>query len=437
MEPVRKHVRTGYNEPQLIGRMDTTMTTRFHISAVFAALALALALAFVTSTPAAAEPIDEMQAELAAAQEHLAELGQQLSAIESDLAAAEAQLEETQSQIVETEAAIEQTQIELADARALLSTRMRSGYKTGLSGLLDVILGSSSLSDLASRIYYMDKVNEQDANNIEQVRLLEEQLETQKAELEAQKATQEQTLAAAEAQAAEYQQLVADAQAYYNELDAEVQAELARIAAEEEARRQAEEEARRQAEAEAAAAAQQEEQSQEQAAEPEPEPESQTSGVSTAVNAVTSTNQAQETQQQAEESSGGSLENYTPTYSASVIANAQQFIGWPYKWGCYGTNMGGFDCCGLVATAYHLAGYSTPYATGVPGLRNWVTSRGNWKDCNLSNYQQVLNPGDIIFCSMGHVAIYIGGNQMIHAPLPGQYVCQATVYGCIGGGFGG
>ena len=30
--------------------------------------------------------------------------------------------------------------------------------------------------------------------------------------------------------------------------------------------------------------------------------------------------------------------------------------------------MGGFDCCGLVATAYHLAGYSTPYRTNVPGL---------------------------------------------------------------------
>ena len=63
--------------------------------------------------------------------------------------------------------------------------------------------------------------------------------------------------------------------------------------------------------------------------------------------------------------------------------------------------------------------------------------RTSSKDCDLSNYQQVLNPGDIIFCSYGHVAIYIGGEYMIHAPYPGQYVCVAWVYDCIGGGFGG
>ena len=419
------------------------MTLRLRRVLTFFAIAVAFACAVVVASPrtSLAEPLDEMQAELEEAQAYLEELGEELATIEIELQEAEAQLEETQDQILETEAAIAQTQEELADARALLSTRMRSGYKTGLAGLLDVILGSSSLSDLASRIYYMDKVNEQDARNIEAVRTLEEQLETQMAELEAERAVQEQTLAETEARAEEYQQLVNDAQEYYNQLDAEIQAELARIAAEEEARRQAEEEARRQAEAEAAAAAAAAESQQENQTTPEApattEETTQPSGVATAVSTVTNTNQAQESQQQAAEASGGSLENYTPSYSSSVIANAQQFIGWPYKWGCYGTNMGGFDCCGLVATAYHLAGYSTPYATGVAGLRNWVTNRGNWKDCDLSNYQSVLNPGDIIFCSMGHVAIYIGGNQMIHAPYPGQYVCQATVYACIGGGFGG
>ena len=113
----------------------------------------------------------------------------------------------------------------------------------------------------------------------------------------------------------------------------------------------------------------------------------------------------------------------------------------PYKTWWSGRNYGpdapGFDCCGLAATAYHMAGYSTPYATSVPGLMSWVRSRGNWKDCNLSNIDQVLAPGDLLFCSTGHVAIYIGGSMMIHAPSPGRYVCVAPVYACIGGGFGG
>lgn len=90
-----------------------------------------------------------------------------------------------------------------------------------------------------------------------------------------------------------------------------------------------------------------------------------------------------------------------------------------------------------MATAYHLAGYSLPYATTVGGLMSYIKGRGNWKSCSLSNYQDVLAVGDVIFCSNGHVAIYAGGTSMIHAPVPGKYVCYANVYACIGGGFGG
>lgn len=68
---------------------------------------------------------------------------------------------------------------------------------------------------------------------------------------------------------------------------------------------------------------------------------------------------------------------------------------------------------------------------------SYIKGRGHWKSCNLSNYQDVLAVGDVIFCSTGHVAIYAGGTSMIHAPVPGKYVCYANVYACIGGGFGG
>ena len=124
-----------------------------------------------------------------------------------------------------------------------------------------------------------------------------------------------------------------------------------------------------------------------------------------------------------------------------IVSCAAQFLGYPYKSYYQGVNYGpnadGFDCCGLVATAYHLAGYSLPYATSVGGLMSYIKGRGNWKSCSLSNYQDVLAVGDVIFCSTGHVAIYAGGSTMIHAPVPGKYVCYANVYACIGGGFGG
>ena len=76
-------------------------------------------------------------------------------------------------------------------------------------------------------------------------------------------------------------------------------------------------------------------------------------------------------------------------------------------------------------------------ATTVGGLMSYIKGRGNWKSCSLPNYQDVLAVGDVIFCSKSHVAIYAGGTSMIHAPVPGKYVCYANVYACIGGGFGG
>ena len=120
---------------------------------------------------------------------------------------------------------------------------MRSGYKTGAVSFLDVLFSSTSLEDFANRIYYMDKVNEQDAETIGRINELEQQLEDEMATLEAQKVTQEQRLAEVEAKVGEYEALVGEAQEYYNQLDAEIQAELARQA-EEEARRAAEAEAR-------------------------------------------------------------------------------------------------------------------------------------------------------------------------------------------------
>ena len=116
-------------------------------------------------------------------------------------------------------------------------------------------------------------------------------------------------------------------------------------------------------------------------------------------------------------------------------------LGKPYKQWTAGVNYGvgadGYDCCGLVATAYHMSGYSLPYQTTVVGLMNYIKARGNWKQCDSSNYQSVLAPGDCIFTSMGHIAVYAGGNQLIHAPYVGAYVCYGRVYNCIGGGFGG
>ena len=405
-----------------------------------ALVATALLAGAITATPAYAEPTSEdlarereelaaeadqiaeerseLEGQLADAQARLDELGQEIAVIQQNLMDTEEALEITRNDIAETTTKIDETNQELADKRTALGNNMRSSYKVGPSAALDTLLGATSFEDFINRIYYLDKISGAQADDIEQINRLEEKLTTQKKELEKVEESQQAQMETIEQQAAEYEEKIAEASAYYDTLGEAVQQKLA----EEEAKR-AEEEAKK-AEEEAKRA--EEEQERKEAEERARQARLQSSSVSTAINAINEGNQAP-------------VE--APSGSPDVVANAYKFIGMPYKKWWLGRNYGpdadGFDCCGLVCTAYHMAGYDTPYQTPVAGLINWVKSRGNWKDCNLSNIDQVLNPGDLVFCSWGHVALYIGDGMMIHAPVPGRYVCVAPVYACIGGGFGG
>ena len=86
----------------------------------------------------------------------------------------------------------------------------------------------------------------------------------------------------------------------------------------------------------------------------------------------------------------------------AVIRFALQFIGCPYKWG--GTNLtGGIDCSGFVQAVYRQFGYSLPRTSAAQ--RNYGIQIDSLKDAL---------PGDII-CYQGHVALYLGNGQIVHA----------------------
>ena len=97
-------------------------------------------------------------------------------------------------------------------------------------------------------------------------------------------------------------------------------------------------------------------------------------------------------------------------------------IGVPYEWG--GASASGVDCSGLVCYSYGYARGRTTY-----DMIDSLKSTGDWKTS-----MDELQVGDLVFPSDGHVGIYIGGCQMIHAPYPGRTVCIASVYSFIGGG---
>jgi cell wall-associated NlpC family hydrolase len=111
--------------------------------------------------------------------------------------------------------------------------------------------------------------------------------------------------------------------------------------------------------------------------------------------------------------------------AARAIAYARQQIGKPYLWG--GTGPYSFDCSGLVMEAYAQAGV---------GIAR--TSQDQW-----ATERQVSNPrpGDLVFypgadgtwTAPGHVALVVGGGQMIEAYGTGYPVRQVPIrLGAVG-----
>lgn len=98
-------------------------------------------------------------------------------------------------------------------------------------------------------------------------------------------------------------------------------------------------------------------------------------------------------------------EDEEPAFSAGqrVVNFALQFVGNPYAYG--GTSLtNGADCSGFVMSVYRNFGVSLPHSSSA------LASVGQNVGTNLANAQ----PGDLI-CYSGHVGIYIGGGQIVHA----------------------
>jgi cell wall-associated NlpC family hydrolase len=274
----------------------------------------------------------------------------------------------------------------LVVAQKRIAERLRDLYVNGEGdSTLEVILGSSSLDDIIARLDAIERVSSQDTQILLTVKQYRKEVETRRANLQDARVDQARIVAEQAAQKQSIESQIAE----QNQLLASVKDEIAQMRAEE-ARRQAQLEAQARARLAAQRLAAQLAQ------------DAADQGTYTAIDL------------------GETAIPVAPppdgTKASQVIAIAMQYLGVPYVWGGASPSQG-FDCSGLTTYAFAQIGISLPHhAASQYGYGTPVS-------------QADLQPADLVFFNgLGHMGMYIGGGQFIHAPHTGDVVKISSIY---------
>ncbi|WP_459479538.1 C40 family peptidase [Clostridium saccharoperbutylacetonicum] len=119
-------------------------------------------------------------------------------------------------------------------------------------------------------------------------------------------------------------------------------------------------------------------------------------------------------------SRGGKVSVPSAGNAQAILNMAYAQLGKPYEWGATGTRT--FDCSGFTSYVYQ-------NAAGV-GIGRTTYDQ---VDSGQAVSQDQLRPGDLVFTHAGHVGIYVGNGQMIHAPQTGDVVKVGPVYSFYAG----
>jgi len=262
----------------------------------------------------------------------------------------------------------------LLRSQRALSNRLVTIYTSGdqTTSTLGILLGAGSIDEMLSQIETVNRVSGQDVAINKQIIGFRAAVRKHRIELKNAKAQQQQLVQERADQKASIQSQISERHSLVDSIRSEIERMKA-----EEARRQAE--LAREARARAAAAA----------AAPAPI-------LSTSSSVTPST-----TPSPVAAPSGGG--------NSTLVSIAERYLGIPYVYA--GADPSGFDCSGFTMYVYAQIGISLPHNAAMQfGMGTPVA-------------ESDLQPGDLVFFyNLGHVGMYIGGGNFIHAPHTGDVV---------------
>lgn len=334
-------------------------------------------------------------------------------------------------------------------ARAELASIALEAYRSG--GAVDTVgalLSSDGIDDLVARTDAIDRLGSRADRALQRFQAADVvattlQAHASTAAQEAQDTADraQQTLAEAQQAQTAAEQMVTDVQAQREQLIVRLAA-ARQVSVDVERQRQAQLDAERQARQEAAAKAEREKATPVTQPTPVSQPASPASPPSTSAPSPTPPSTPVESPSPSSSASPSPSATPTPTPSPSATpspspdpyglgtgsqrgsaAQGQAAVDWalaqvgtPYVYGAAGPDS--YDCSGLTMRAWQAAGVSL-----------YRTSRDQYRQVRKISYDD-LRPGDLVFWgtdpsnpgSVYHVAMYIGGGQIVEAPRPGLTV---------------
>ena len=344
--------------------------TRPLVAVVFALPVLLSALSLTSLAAPSAEEVQAAKEKLSGLEHQFEVLAEQYNDAKYRLALIERKLSEAKAQRDDAEA-----KARVAERR--LATRAVEAY-VGTGSQVDGLLGAETIAEFSDRLEFMGAVAEGDAAIAREASNARQEAEwaaDRFAETQAERARQ---VASIEGQLGRLDSMIDEQAALYEELNQDRQEYLAYLAAQRAALEQAQQEAAQESPAPAETVA----------------------------------------------DSGGGGGGFVPPANASAAQTAVQaalsVVGTQYVWGSANPSVG-FDCSGLTSWAWAQAGVYIPHSSAAQYSALPHVPLGS------------VQPGDLIFyySPISHVALYIGGGQIVHArhPGPGGQVQVQSMYG--------
>lgn len=365
------------------------------------------------STVTAAPSTDELEQQRKEAENEVQDLQAELTELLNKVAEMEEQLIATGEKITQTQQDLEEAQVKADAQYDDMKIRIKYMYEDGSSDMWEALLTAEDFSDFLNKAEHISTVHSYDRQKLEELQQTQQEIADLKETLVAEQKTLAEQQADYQAEEESVNAELEAKRAEVEDFDVQLQA-AAEAAAAEAAAREAEQAAASDSSSTAASASGgQSTSSGGSGGGSSSSSGSGGSGSSSSTGGSFSSSGSGSTGGSSSGSGSSGTSSGDVSVAQAIVNAAYSQLGVPYVYG--GTTPGvGLDCSGLVQYCHAVAGISLPRTSAAQGGSGVAVTDPQ--------------PGDIV-CYSGHVGIYIGNGQMIHAPQTGDVVKIADVYG--------